>query len=75
MPKISREDDQEPAEAEGLVRLGPAVDRLPDVRGNPPKDYFPGWDYVDWVGADVYGKYPNIAGVNDIYKHSTSAPS
>jgi hypothetical protein len=46
----------------------------PDVKGNQPQDYFPGWDYVDWVGADVYGKYPNIAGVDALYRKYSKRP-
>ncbi len=46
----------------------------PNVKGNAPRNYFPGWDYVDWVGADVYGKYPNIAGVNSLYRQFTRRP-
>ncbi|MEZ5062942.1 MAG: hypothetical protein R2700_15795 [Solirubrobacterales bacterium] len=46
----------------------------PDVKGNQPKDYFPGWDYVDWVGADIYGKYPNLAGVNALYRRYSRRP-
>jgi hypothetical protein len=29
----------------------------PNVRGNQPGDYWPGWRYVDWVGADIYSKF------------------
>ena len=65
---------EEAAAAEGRLRLGPAVDRLAGRQGQPPKDYFPGWDYVDWVGADVYGKYPNIAGVDALYKKYSKRP-
>ena len=54
--------------------MGAAVDRSPDVKGNQPRDYFPGWKYVDWVGADVYGKFPNIAGVNSLYKQFSKRP-
>jgi hypothetical protein len=46
----------------------------PAVKGNAPQDYFPGWDYVDWVGADIYGKYPNFAGLDSIYRHFSKAP-
>jgi hypothetical protein len=28
------------------------------VRGNRPKDYWPGRKYVDWVGTDFYSNYP-----------------
>ena len=31
----------------------------PNVPGNGPNDYFPGRNYVDWVGTDVYAKFSN----------------
>ncbi len=40
----------------------------PDVAGNQPADYFPGWSYVDWVGGDLYGRYPSLAGLNLLYR-------
>jgi hypothetical protein len=29
----------------------------PNVRGNQPRNYWPGRRYVDWVGADIYSKW------------------
>lgn len=46
----------------------------PNVAGNQPQDYFPGWRYVDWVGADIYGKYPNIAGLDQLYRKYDKRP-
>ncbi len=37
----------------------PQTSGSPDVRGNQPRNYFPGGKYVDWVGADAYSKYAN----------------
>lgn len=31
----------------------------PNVKGNQPRDYWPGAKYVDWVGTDVYARYAN----------------
>jgi hypothetical protein len=31
----------------------------PDVPGNTPRSYFPGRNYVDWVGTDAYAKFAN----------------
>ncbi len=41
----------------------------PNVKGNGPRAYWPGGKYVDWIGADIYGKYPNFSGLNALYKH------
>jgi hypothetical protein len=46
----------------------------PNIRGNGPKAYWPGAKYVDWVGADIYGKYPNFSGLNGFYKHYRKKP-
>lgn len=37
----------------------PQTSGSPAVKGNSPQSYWPGSRYVDWVGADVYGKYAN----------------
>jgi len=39
----------------------------PAVPGNQPAAYFPGRNWVDWVGTDFYGKFPNFAGLNSFY--------
>ncbi len=31
----------------------------PNVRGNAPKNYYPGRRFVDWVGTDTYSKFAN----------------
>ena len=46
----------------------------PNVPGNQPDAYFPGYSYVDWVGADIYGKYPNFDGLNALYKRYDKVP-
>ena len=46
---------------------------VPMVGGNPaipalePGAYFPGRDWVDWVGTDFYSRYPNWSGLNAFY--------
>ncbi len=46
----------------------------PNIKGNQPQDYFPGYDYVDWVGADLYGQYPNFEGLKGLYRKFDKAP-
>ena len=29
----------------------------PNIAGNQPADYWPGGEYVDWVGIDIYSKF------------------
>jgi hypothetical protein len=46
----------------------------PNVPGNQPSDYFPGYDYVDWVGGDIYGSSPSFSGLDALYKKFSKAP-
>jgi hypothetical protein len=45
----------------------PMVAGAPDVAGNQPRDYFPGRQWVDWVGTDFYSKFPNFSGLTRFY--------
>ncbi len=40
----------------------------PNNSGNQPSDYWPGGRWVDWVGVDIYAKYPNFSGMERIYR-------
>src|SRR3954453_2100395 len=40
----------------------------PDTRANSPRAYWPGRDYVDWVGTDFYSKFPNFTGLDRFYR-------
>jgi uncharacterized membrane protein YgcG len=46
----------------------------PSLRKNRPAAYWPGAGYVDWVGADIYGKYPNFSGLERFYKQRKNFP-
>jgi hypothetical protein len=46
----------------------------PNIPGNQPADYFPGYDFVDWVGGDIYGSSPSFAGLDSLYKKYSKAP-
>jgi hypothetical protein len=39
----------------------------PDIAGNQPRDYYPGGQWVDWVGTDFYSKFPNFSGLDRFY--------
>jgi hypothetical protein len=45
----------------------PQVAGAPDVPGNQPRAYWPGRRWVDWVGTDFYGKFPNFSGLTAFY--------
>lgn len=46
----------------------------PNNPHNQPADYWPGGKWVDWVGVDIYAKYPNFSGMNRIYRTYKGKP-
>lgn len=52
----------------------PQVAGAPDIGANAPAAYWPGAEYVDWVGTDFYSKFPNWAGLEQFYAHSYGKP-
>lgn len=55
----------------------PQTSGSPNVRGNQPKDYWPGGNYVDWVGADAYAKFSNSTlwnNLNSFYRRYDDHP-
>lgn len=52
----------------------PQVAGSPTVAGNQPSDYWPGSAWVDWVGTDFYGKYPNFSGLTAFYDSFPGQP-
>jgi hypothetical protein len=52
----------------------PQTHGSPNIAANLPRAYWPGARYVDWVGADIYAKYPNFAGLNRFYRDFRRKP-
>ena len=52
----------------------PQTHGSPRIKKNRPGAYWPGAAYVDWVGADIYGKYPNFAGLDRFYRSRKNFP-
>ena len=52
----------------------PQVAGAPDTRANAPRAYWPGRQYVDWVGTDFYSRYPNFAGLERFYRAFPGKP-
>jgi len=46
----------------------------PDIPGNQPSNYWPGRRWVDWVGTDFYGKFPNFSGLTSFYRAHRGLP-
>lgn len=46
----------------------PQTHGSPQTHANRPGAYWPGRRYVDWVGADIYAKFPNFEGLSRFYR-------
>ncbi|HEV3229507.1 MAG TPA: hypothetical protein VGY97_08540 [Solirubrobacteraceae bacterium] len=46
----------------------PQVAGAPDIPANSPRAYWPGSDYVDWIGTDFYSRFPNWSGLERFYR-------
>lgn len=52
----------------------PQSEGTPDTAANSPAAYWPGGEYVDWVGTDFYSLYPNFRGLEDLYRAYPGKP-
>jgi hypothetical protein len=52
----------------------PQTHGSPNIAANLPRPYWPGRRYVDWVGADIYAKFPNFEGLNRFYNDFRRKP-
>ncbi len=52
----------------------PQTHGSPNIGANLPGAYWPGGRYVDWVGADMYAKFPNFVGLNRFYRDFRHKP-
>jgi hypothetical protein len=52
----------------------PQTSGSPRIHKNRPAAYWPGRRYVDWVGADIYGKFPNFSGLSRLYRARKRIP-
>jgi len=52
----------------------PQTHGSPQIKKNRPGAYWPGSRYVDWVGADIYGKFPNFEGLDRFYRSRPRFP-
>ncbi len=52
----------------------PQTHGSPRIKKNRPAAYWPGGRFVDWVGADIYGKFPNFEGLDRFYRARKGFP-
>ena len=74
MPPISAKTKRSLPRPKVAFAWVPQATGTPNVKGNQPADYFPGYAFVDWVGADVYGKFPSLQGLQSLYRKHPKAP-
>ncbi len=73
-PKVQAEAKAKLPDPKVAFAFVPQAKGSPDVPGNAPQKYFPGKRYVDWVGGDVYGKFPSLSGLTSIYRKFGKLP-
>jgi hypothetical protein len=73
MPALRTSQDLPPAKVAMLwvPELQPGD---PAVPGNAPSNYWPGRQWVDWVGTDFYSNAPNFSGLQTFYKQYSFKP-
>jgi beta-mannanase len=52
----------------------PQTAGTPDTPANSAQAYYPGDAYVDWVGTDFSGLYPNFSGLRRFYSEHPGKP-
>jgi hypothetical protein len=52
----------------------PQTRGTPDIPANMPRHYWPGGEYVDWVGTDFYSRFPNFHWLEDFYREFSGKP-
>jgi hypothetical protein len=52
----------------------PQTEGTPNIRKNSARAYWPGRQYVDWVGTDFYSKFPNFRDLETFYDDFKGMP-
>jgi hypothetical protein len=52
----------------------PQTEGTPSIRKNRARAYWPGNQYVDWVGTDFYSKFPNFKDLKTFYNDFKGKP-
>lgn len=74
MPNLQRRVGRRLPHPKVAMVWNPQTIGSPAVSGNAPGRYWPGRHYVDWVGADIYAKFPNFKGLNRLYRNYPRKP-
>jgi hypothetical protein len=52
----------------------PQTEGSPPIAANAPRAYWPGGQYVDWVGTDFYSRFPNFGKLGRFYRAFSGKP-
>jgi hypothetical protein len=74
LPKIKADAPKRLGRTQAAFQWVPQTHGSPRIEKNRPGAYWPGSRYVDWVGADIYGKYPNFEGLERFYDSRKNFP-
>jgi len=73
LPPVQTDAEELPQPAIAMLWV-PQTRGTPDIPANMPRAYWPGGAYVDWVGTDFYGRFPNFHWLEDFYRDFGGKP-
>jgi hypothetical protein len=73
MPPVPAVSDTLPRAPVAMLWV-PQVWGAPDTPQNAPRAYYPGDQYVDWVGTDFYSAFPNWRGLDTFFDEFPGKP-
>jgi hypothetical protein len=73
LPAVQTAAEELPAPAVAMQWV-PQTRGTPDIPANMPRAYWPGGEYVDWVGTDFYSRFPNFHWLDDFYRDFPGKP-
>ena len=73
LPGVKTKAEELPQPQVAMVWV-PQTRGTPDIPANMPRAYWPGGDYVDWVGTDFYSRFPNFHWLEDFYREFGGKP-
>jgi len=73
LPRVETRAEELPQPQLAMVWV-PQTRGTPDIPANMPHAYWPGGEYVDWIGTDFYSRFPNFHWLEDFYRDSPGKP-
>jgi hypothetical protein len=73
LPGVRTDVEELPRPSIAMVWV-PQTRGTPDIPANMPRAYWPGGEYVDWVGTDFYSRFPNFHWLDDFYRDFPGKP-